>query len=76
MFEFMFDGINTFTPRHLVFFTSDLHSAFQTALAGKAGVDSERLRAAIDESSEHLFAAAGYEPDIFAEKFLPLVQAN
>ena len=40
------------------------------------GVDSERLRAAIDESREHLFAAAGYEPDIFAEKFLPLVQAN
>ncbi|MCS4492847.1 hypothetical protein C7420_107105 [Pantoea ananatis] len=72
----MFDGINTFTPRHLAFFTSDLHSAFQTALAGKAGVDSERLRAAIDESSEHLFAAAGYEPDIFAEKFLPLVQAS
>ncbi|MFJ1219255.1 amidohydrolase family protein, partial [Yersinia enterocolitica] len=40
------------------------------------GVDSERLRAAIDESREHLFAAAGYEPDIFAEKFLPLVQAS
>ncbi|MDR6295007.1 5-methylthioadenosine/S-adenosylhomocysteine deaminase [Pantoea dispersa] len=40
------------------------------------GVDSERLRAAIDESREHLFAAAGYEPDIFAENFLPLVQAN
>ena len=25
------------------------------------GVDSTRLRAAIDESREHLFAAAGYE---------------
>lgn len=36
------------------------------------GVDSERLRAAIDESREHLFAAAGYQPDIFAETFLPL----
>ncbi|MEZ3498565.1 amidohydrolase family protein [Pantoea sp. KPR_PJ] len=40
------------------------------------GVDSEHLRAAIDESRKHLFAAAGYEPDIFAEKFLPLAQAN
>lgn len=36
------------------------------------GVDSERLRAAIDESRQHLFAAAGYQPDIFAETFLPL----
>ncbi len=36
------------------------------------GVDSERLRAAIDESRQHLFAAAGYVPDIFAETFLPL----
>ena len=36
------------------------------------GVDSERLRAAIDESRQHLFAAAGYAPDIFAETFLPL----
>lgn len=40
------------------------------------GVDSTRLRAAIDESREHLFAAAGYEPDIFAETFLPLAQAH
>ncbi|MDP9770767.1 amidohydrolase family protein [Kosakonia cowanii] len=40
------------------------------------GVDSERLREAIDESREHLFTAAGYEPDIFAEKFLPIIQAN
>ncbi len=40
------------------------------------GVDSERLRAAIDESREHLFAAAGYRPDIFAETFLPLESAR
>ncbi|MBF8661135.1 amidohydrolase family protein [Pseudomonas putida] len=40
------------------------------------GVDSERLRAAIDESREHLFAAAGYAPDMFAETFLPLDSAN
>ena len=40
------------------------------------GVDSERLRAAIDESREHLFAAAGYQPDMFAEKFLPLESAK
>ncbi|MGE8498899.1 MAG: amidohydrolase family protein [Pseudomonas sp.] len=36
------------------------------------GVNSERLRAAINESREHLFAAAGYQPDIFAETFMPL----
>lgn len=40
------------------------------------GVDSKRLRAAIDESRQHLFAAAGYEPDIFAEKFLALEQTH
>ncbi|WPP87196.1 amidohydrolase family protein [Acinetobacter pittii] len=40
------------------------------------GVDSKLLHAAIDESRQHLFAAAGYEPDIFAEKFLPLEQTN
>ncbi|MFQ2520361.1 amidohydrolase family protein [Aeromonas caviae] len=40
------------------------------------GVDSTRLRAAIDESREHLFAAAGYEPDIFADAFLPLAHAH
>ncbi|MBH3346068.1 amidohydrolase family protein [Pseudomonas parafulva] len=40
------------------------------------GVDSERLRAAIDESREHLFAAAGYAPDMFAETFLPFDSAN
>ncbi|WP_350668799.1 hypothetical protein, partial [Pseudoalteromonas sp. 69-MNA-CIBAN-0232] len=40
------------------------------------GVDSERLRAAIDESREHLFAAAGYQPDIFAETFMPLESAK
>ncbi|MGB7648121.1 MAG: amidohydrolase family protein [Pseudomonas fluorescens] len=33
------------------------------------GVDRERLRAVIDESREHLFAAAGYRPDLFAEAF-------
>lgn len=40
------------------------------------GVDSDRLRAAIDESREHLFAAAGYQPDIFAETFMPLESAS
>lgn len=40
------------------------------------GVDNKRLHAAIDESRQHLFAAAGYEPDIFAEKFLPLEQIS
>ncbi|MCR4457213.1 amidohydrolase family protein [Pseudescherichia sp. L3] len=40
------------------------------------GVDSTRLRAAIDESRAHLFSAAGYEPDIFAETFLPPAQTH
>lgn len=39
------------------------------------GVDSARLHAAIDESRQHLFVSAGYEPDIFADTFLPLKQA-
>jgi len=39
------------------------------------GVDSARLHAAIDESREHLFAAARYKPDMFADAFLPLAQA-
>ncbi|GGN20881.1 MULTISPECIES: amidohydrolase family protein [Marinomonas] len=40
------------------------------------GVDSQRLRAAIDESRAHLFAASGYQPDLFADVFLPFEQAN
>ena len=40
------------------------------------GVDSTRLRAAIDESRQHLFTSAGYEPDIFADAFQPLTQAH
>ncbi|CAH5488071.1 MULTISPECIES: amidohydrolase family protein [Enterobacteriaceae] len=40
------------------------------------GVDRARLHAAIDESREHLFAAAGYKPDMFSETFLPLEQAH
>lgn len=41
-----------------------------------AGVDSARLRAAVDESRQHLFAAAGYQHDMFAEWFLPLESAT
>lgn len=40
------------------------------------GVDSEKLRAAIDESRQHLFTEADYEPDMFAEAFLPLASAS
>lgn len=40
------------------------------------GVDSARLHAVIDESRDHLFAAAGYKPDMFAETFLPLEQEH
>lgn len=40
------------------------------------GVDSARLREAIDESREYLFAASGYQPDVFADAFLPLEHAH
>ena len=36
------------------------------------GVDQAQLRAAIDESCGHLFSAAGYEPDPFAQSFAPI----
>lgn len=36
------------------------------------GVDQVALRAAIDESCAHLFNAAGYQPDMFAESFKPV----
>ena len=36
------------------------------------GVDQATLRAAIDESCAHLFNAAGYQPDLFAESFVPI----
>ena len=36
------------------------------------GVDQATLRAAIDESCAHLFNAAGYRPDLFAESFAPI----
>lgn len=40
------------------------------------GVESLCLHAAIDESREYLFAAAGYKPDMFVETLLPLEQAH
>ncbi|PKB20424.1 amidohydrolase family protein [Janthinobacterium sp. 64] len=39
------------------------------------GVDQAQLRAVIDESCGHLFSAAGYQPDPFAESFAPIHQA-
>ena len=39
------------------------------------GVDQATLRAAVDESCAHLFNAAGYRPDLFAESFAPIHQA-
>ncbi|WP_338678722.1 amidohydrolase family protein [Janthinobacterium sp. TB1-E2] len=39
------------------------------------GVDQAKLRAAIDESCGHLFSAADYQPDLFAQSFAPLHQA-
>ncbi|SFX38251.1 Cytosine/adenosine deaminase [Janthinobacterium lividum] len=39
------------------------------------GVDQAKLRAAIDESCGHLFSAADYQPDLFAQSFAPIHQA-
>ena len=39
------------------------------------GVDQAKLRAAIDESCGHLFSAAGYQPDLFAQSFGTIHQA-
>ena len=39
------------------------------------GVDQAKLRAAIDESCGHLFSAAGYQPDLFAQSFATIHQA-
>jgi len=36
------------------------------------GLDQAKLRALIDESCTHLFNAAGYAPDLFAETFAPI----
>lgn len=36
------------------------------------GLDQAKLRALIDESCRHLFNAAGYAPDLFAETFAPI----
>ncbi len=36
------------------------------------GVDQAKLRCAIDESCTHIFEAAGYQPDLFAESFAPI----
>ncbi|MBA0166148.1 LysR family transcriptional regulator [Pectobacterium sp. CFBP8739] len=43
VFEFMLDGVNTFTPRHLEFFTTDSQAEIQAALAGKAVIQSSNL---------------------------------
>ncbi|MBW3500234.1 amidohydrolase family protein [Janthinobacterium sp. NKUCC08_JDC] len=39
------------------------------------GVDQAKLRAAIDESCGHLFSAADYQPDLFAQSFATIHQA-
>jgi len=43
VFEFMLDGVNTFIPRHLEFFTTDSQSEIQAALTGKAVIQSSNL---------------------------------
>lgn len=43
VFEYMLDGVNTFVPRHLEFFTTDSQAEIQAALAGKAVIQSSDL---------------------------------
>lgn len=43
VFEFMLDGVNTFIPRHLEFFTTDSQAEIQAALAGKVVIQSSNL---------------------------------
>ena len=43
VWEFMLDGVNTFVPRHLEFFSTDPDSQIQAALAGRAVVQDSDL---------------------------------
>ena len=43
VWEFMLDGVNTFLPRHLEFFSTDPDSQIQAALAGRAVVQASDL---------------------------------
>lgn len=43
VWEFMLDGVNTFVPRHLEFFSTDPDSQIQAALAGRAVVQASDL---------------------------------
>ena len=43
VWEFMLDGVNTFVPRHLEFFSTDPDSQIQAALAGRAVVQANDL---------------------------------
>lgn len=43
VFEYMLDGVDTFVPRHLEFFTTDSQSEIQAAVAGKAVIQSSNL---------------------------------
>ena len=43
VWEFMLDGVNTFVPRHLEFFSTDPDTQIQAALAGRAVVQASDL---------------------------------
>lgn len=40
------------------------------------GIDQDQLKALVNESIEYLFEAEGYQPDIFAEEYVPNSQSN
>jgi 5-methylthioadenosine/S-adenosylhomocysteine deaminase len=40
------------------------------------GIDQDQLKGLVDESIEYLFKAEGYQPDIFAQEYVPTAQSN
>ena len=66
VWEFMLDGVNTFVPRHLEFFSTDPDSQIQAALAGRAVVQASDLACKEYLASGRLVKVL---PDIQQEKW-------
>lgn len=66
VWEFMLDGVNTFVPRHLEFFSTDPDTQIQAALAGRAVVQASDLACKEYLASGRLVKVL---PDIQQEKW-------
>ena len=66
VWEFMLDGVNTFLPRHLEFFSTDPDTQIQAALAGRAVVQASDLACKEYLASGRLVKVL---PDIQQEKW-------